>query len=264
MAEDFTGKAGIVTGAGSGIGRSAAIGFAEAGAQVVIVDVDEDGSNATKAMIDQLGGEVICVSADISQEAAVEKMVAETVATYGKLDFAFNNAGIAGDIVPLIDYTEELWDRVIGINLKGVWLCMKHQIRQMLEQGQDANGDGNGNGRGAIVNTASVMGLISSASNPVAYTASKHGVIGLTKSAALGYAEAGIRVNAVCPGYIVTPMTERARSTDEGTNFLIDIHPIGRLGQPEEVAKVAAFLASDDASFVTGVAMPVDGGYSAR
>ena len=142
MAEDFTGKAGIVTGAGSGIGRSAAIGFAEAGAQVVIVDVDEDGSNATKAMIDQLGGEVICVSADISQEAAVEKMVAETVATYGKLDFAFNNAGIAGDIVPLIDYTEELWDRVIGINLKGVWLCMKHQIRQMLEQGQDANGDG--------------------------------------------------------------------------------------------------------------------------
>ena len=265
MAEDFTGKAGIVTGAGSGIGRSAAIGFAEAGAQVVIVDVDEDGSNATKAMIDQLGGEVICVSADISQEAAVEKMVAETVATYGKLDFAFNNAGIAGDIVPLIDYTEELWDRVIGINLKGVWLCMKHQIRQMLEQGQDANGDGNGNGRGAIVNTASVMGLISSASNPVAYTDRKHGVIGLTKSAALGYAEAGIRVNAVCPGYIMTPLVAGGfeKHPDRKAQIVAD-HPIGRLGTPEEIAAAAVWLCSDAASFVNGTAMTVDGGYVAH
>ncbi|MDE0941142.1 MAG: SDR family oxidoreductase [Alphaproteobacteria bacterium] len=263
MAEDFTGKAGIVTGGGSGIGRAAAIRFAEAGAKVVIVDVDEDGSNATKAMIDQLGGEATCVLADVSQEAAVENMVAQTIATYGKLDFAFNNAGIAGDIVPLIDYTEDLWDRVIGINLKGVWLCMKHQIRQMLDQGE--NGAKDGNGGGAIVNTASIMGLVSSATNPVAYTAAKHGVVGITKSAALGYAEAGIRVNAVCPGYIMTPLVaDIFERHPERKAAIVADHPIGRLGTPEEIAAAAVWLCSDAASFVNGTAMTVDGGYVAH
>ncbi len=259
MADIFEGRAGLVTGAGSGIGRAAALKFASEGAKVVIADVDMEGSEATKAMIDQIGGEAICVRTDVSQAGEVEAMVEQTVAAYGRLDFAFNNAGIAGDIVPLIDYSEELWDRVIGINLKGVWLCMKYEIRQMLAQGQD-NGGG-----GAIVNTASVMGLISSASNPVAYTASKHGVIGITKNAALGYAETGIRVNALCPGYIVTPLVEGIleRHPERKAQIVAD-HPVGRLGVPEEISEAAVWLCSDAASFVNGTAMTVDGGYVAH
>ncbi|MBT5191262.1 MAG: SDR family oxidoreductase [Rhodospirillaceae bacterium] len=254
MAEDFSGRAGIVTGAASGIGRAAALKFAEGGAKVVVADLDTEGSDNTKALIEQRGGEAICVTTDVSQGGEVEALVKQTVATYGRLDFAYNNAGIAGDIVPLVDYSEELWDRVIGINLKGVWLCMKYQIPEMLKQGG-----------GAIVNTASVMGLISSASNPIAYTASKHGVVGLTKSAALTYAEAGIRVNAVCPGYIETPLVTGIleRHPERKAQILAD-HPVGRLGVPEEVAAAAVWLCSDSASFVTGTAMAVDGGYIAH
>lgn len=256
MAEDFVARAGLVTGAGSGIGRAAALKFASEGAKVVIADVDIDGAEATKAMIEQIGGEAICVPTDVSQAGDVEALVEKTAAAYGRLDFAFNNAGIAGDIVPLIDYSEELWDRVIGVNLKGVWLCMKYQIRQMLAQTP---------GGGAIVNTASVMGLISSASNPVAYTASKHGVIGITKNAALAYAQSGIRVNAVCPGYIVTPLVEGIleRHPERKAQILAD-HPIGRLGVPEEISEAAVWLCSDAASFVNGTAMTVDGGYVAH
>ncbi|MDA1100279.1 MAG: SDR family oxidoreductase [Proteobacteria bacterium] len=256
MGEDFAGRAGLVTGAGSGIGRAAAVKFASEGAKVVIADVDTDGSEATKAMIDQLGGEALCVCTDVTRAADVEALVERTVAAYGRLDFAFNNAGIAGDIVPLIDYSEELWDRVIGVNLKGVWLCMKYEIRQMLSQTP---------GGGAIVNTASVMGLISSASNPVAYTASKHGVIGITKNAALGYAGSGIRVNAVCPGYIMTPLVEGIleRHPERKAQILAD-HPVGRLGVPEEISEAAVWLCSDAASFVNGTAMTVDGGYVAH
>ena len=259
MGEDFAGRAGLVTGAGSGIGRAAALKFASEGAKVVIADVDVDGSEATKAMIDQIGGEAICVRTDVSQAEEVAAMVEQTVAAYGRLDFAFNNAGIAGDIVPLIDYSEDLWDRVIGINLKGVWLCMKYEIKQMLAQSQ-AHGGG-----GAIVNTASVMGLISSASNPVAYTASKHGVIGITKNAALAYAASGIRVNAVCPGYIVTPLVEGIleRHPERKAQIMAD-HPVGRLGVPEEISEAAVWLCSDAASFVNGTAMTVDGGYVAH
>jgi len=259
MGEDFAGRAGLVTGAGSGIGRAAALKFASEGAKVVIADVDMDGSEATKAMIEQIGGEAICVRTDVSQAEEVAAMVEQTVAAYGRLDFAFNNAGIAGDIVPLIDYSEELWDRVIGINLKGVWLCMKYEIKQMLAQSQVHGGGG------AIVNTASVMGLISSASNPVAYTASKHGVIGITKNAALGYAASGIRVNAVCPGYIVTPLVEGIleRHPERKAQIMAD-HPVGRLGVPEEISEAAVWLCSDAASFVNGTAMTVDGGYVAH
>ena len=256
MGDSFRGRAGLVTGAGSGIGRAAAVKFASEGGKVVIADVDADGSAATKAMIDQIGGEAICVATDVTQAGEVEALVAQTVAAFGKLDFAFNNAGIAGDIVPLVDYSEELWDRVININLKGVWLCMKYEIRQMLAQSP---------GGGAIVNTASVMGLVSSASNPVAYTASKHGVIGITKSAALGYAEAGIRVNAVCPGYIMTPLVEGVftRHPERKAQIVAD-HPIGRLGVPEEISEAAVWLCSDAASFVNGTALTVDGGYVAH
>ncbi|NQV59352.1 MAG: SDR family oxidoreductase [Alphaproteobacteria bacterium] len=259
MGEDFAGRAGLVTGAGSGIGRAAALKFASEGAKVVIADVDMDGSEATKAMIEQIGGEAICVRTDVSQAEEVAAMVEQTVAAYGRLDFAFNNAGIAGDIVPLIDYSEELWDRVIGINLKGVWLCMKYEIKQMLAQSLTHGGGG------AIVNTASVMGLISSASNPVAYTASKHGVIGITKNAALGYAASGIRVNAVCPGYIVTPLVEGIleRHPERKAQIMAD-HPVGRLGVPEEISEAAVWLCSDAASFVNGTAMTVDGGYVAH
>lgn len=256
MSGDFTGRVGLVTGAGSGIGRAAALKFAGEGAKVVIADVDMDGSEATRAMIDQIGGEAICVRTDVAQAAEVEALVQATVAAFGRLDFAFNNAGIAGDIVPLTDYSEELWDRVIGINLKGVWLCLKYEIRQMLSQSP---------GGGAIVNTASVMGLISSASNPVAYTASKHGVIGITKNAALGYAEAGIRVNAVCPGYIMTPLVAGVfeRHPERKAQIVAD-HPVGRLGVPEEISEAAVWLCSDAASFVNGTAMTVDGGYVAH
>ena len=261
MGDQLSGRAGIVTGGGSGIGRAAALKFASEGGQVVIADMDETGSAATKALIDQYGGEAICVATDVAQADEVEALVARTVAAYGKLDFAFNNAGIAGDLVPLIDYSEELWDRVIGINLKGVWLCMKYQIRQMLAQ---ADGDGGGGG-GAIVNTASVMGLVSSATNPVAYSASKHGVIGLTKTAALGYAKDGIRVNAVCPGFIETPMVAGVfERHPERKAAVVAEHPIGRLGPPEEIAAAAVWLCTDAASFVNGTAMTVDGGYVAH
>ncbi len=256
MGEGFAGRAGLITGAGSGIGRAAALKFASEGAKVVIADVDMAGSETTRAMIDQIGGEAICVRTDVTQAAEVEALVQETVGTFGRLDFAFNNAGIAGDIVPLTDYSEELWDRVIGINLKGVWLCMKYEIRQMLSQSP---------GGGAIVNTASVMGLISSATNPVAYTASKHGVIGITKNAALAYAESGVRVNAVCPGYIMTPLVAGVfeRHPERKAQIVAD-HPVGRLGVPEEVSEAAVWLCSDAASFVNGTAMTVDGGYVAH
>ena len=255
MGDSFAGRAGLVTGAGSGIGRAAALKFASEGAKVVIADVDMAGSEATKAMVDQIGGEAICVRTDVSQAEEVEAMVVQTVAAYGRLDFAFNNAGIAGDIVPLTDYSEELWDRVIGINLKGVWLCMKYEIKQILAE----------NHGGAIVNTASIMGLVSSASNPVAYTASKHGVVGITKSAALGYATSGIRVNAVCPGYISTPLVEGIleRHPERKAQIVAD-HPVGRLGVPEEISEAAVWLCSDAASFVNGTAMTVDGGYVAH
>ena len=256
MGEQFAGRAGLVTGAASGIGRAAALKFASEGGKVVIADVDMDGSELTKAMIEQIGGQAICVRTDVTQAEEVEALIGQTVAAYGQLDFAFNNAGIAGDIVPLVDYSEDLWDRVININLKGVWLCMKYEVRQMLNQG---------NAGGAIVNTASVMGLISSASNPIAYTASKHGVIGLTKSAALTYAESGIRVNAVCPGYIMTPLVEGVfeRHPERKAQIVAD-HPVGRLGVPEEIAEAAVWLCSDAASFINGTAMPVDGGYVAH
>jgi NAD(P)-dependent dehydrogenase (short-subunit alcohol dehydrogenase family) len=204
-------------------------------------------------MLTRTGGTALFRRTDVSQAADVEALITQTVIHYGRLDCAFNNAGIAEGGGLLTDFTEEEWDRTIGINLKGVWLCMKYELRQMLAQ------EG-----GAIVNTASVMGLVAAPLHPV-YTASKHGVVGLTKSAALAYASAGIRVNAVCPGFIHSPMTERFFTRyPEYKESVIARHPVGRMGTPDEIATAVVWLCSDAASFVTGHTLTVDGGYVAQ
>ena len=249
----FEGKVALVTGAGSGIGRASAMAFAQAGAKVVVADIVVAGGEETVQMIQQAGGEAIFVEADVSQASAVEAMVNKAVATYGRLDYAHNNAGIEGAMSSTVDCTEETWDRTIAINLKGVWLCMKYEIPQMLKQGG-----------GAIVNTASIAGLVGSPGLP-AYVASKHGVNGLTKAAALEYAKEGIRVNAVCPGAIRTPMIARVVEENPEMGQIIEsMHPIGRAGEPEEVAQTVVWLCSDAASFVTGLPMAVDGGVVAQ
>lgn len=254
MAEQFDGKVALVTGGASGIGRATSFAFAREGARVVVSDVDSDGGNHTVERIRDLGGEAAFVRADVSQPEDVAELIRATVQTYGRLHFAYNNAGIEGPLTPLHDYPDDAFDRVIAINLKGVWLCLKHEIKQLLAQG----------GGGAIVNTASVAGLRGAAIIS-AYSASKHGVVGLTKSAAQLYAGAGIRVNAVCPGVIDTPMVDRA-DTATGGGFSansVPRQPLGRKGRPEEIAATVVWLCSDAASFVTGAAMPVDGGMTA-
>jgi NAD(P)-dependent dehydrogenase (short-subunit alcohol dehydrogenase family) len=253
MAAELEGKVALVTGASSGIGREAALAFASAGARVVVSDVAVDGGEETVSQIQSQGGEATFVRADVSQTPEVEALVRQTVETYGRVDCAHNNAGIEGDMAPTADCTETNWDRTIAINLKGVWLCMKSEIPQMLQQGG-----------GAIVNTASVAGLVGFANLP-AYVASKHGIAGLTKTAALEYAEQGIRVNAVCPGVIHTAMIDRIVSGDaEAEAQFTALEPVGRMGSPAEVAQAVVWLCSDAASFVTGLAMPVDGGYVAQ
>ena len=252
MAGQLAGKITLVTGGGSGIGKATSLAFAREDARVVVADVNVAGGEETVRLIQDTGGDATFVSADVAQASQVEAMVQEAVRVYGRLDCAFNNAGVSGGRGLIHEYSEDDWDRVIGINLKGVWLCMKYEIIQMLAQGG-----------GAIVNTASVMGLVGGSRSP-AYGASKHGVVGLTRTAAVGYAESGIRVNAVCPGYIRTPLIEQGALTDPGgEERIIARHPVGRLGTPEEVAESVVWLCSDAASFVTGHAMAVDGGYVA-
>lgn len=246
-------KVALITGGSSGIGRSSALAFAREGAKVVVVDVNVEGGEETARMIQGSGGESIFVRTDVSRAVEVAAMVSKAVATYGRLDCAHNNAGVGSDQCPTADCTEEVWNRIIGVNLKGVWLCMKYEIPQMLRQG-----------KGAIVNTSSVAGLVGFR-NYAAYAASKHGVLGLTKVATLDYASAGIRINAVCPGTILTPMVKAAfarRPEREAEDLAA--HPIGRFGTPEEVAEAVVWLCSDAASFVTGHALAVDGGLVAR
>jgi len=254
MAGRVSGKVALITGGGSGIGRATAIAFAREGAKVSIADYNRTGGEETVRMIKSAGGEASFIEANVAIAKQVEAMVARTVETYGRLDCAFNNAGIEGEMGGnLAECSEENWGRIIAINLTGVFLCMKYEIPQMLK-----------NGGGSIVNTASAAGLIGLPGG-TAYVASKHGVAGLTKSAALEYAKSGIRINAVCPGFIRTAMTERVM--DRGTiseDAMISAEPIGRIGKPEEIANVVLFLCSDDASFVTGLPMPVDGGYVAQ
>ena len=250
MAGLVEGKVALVTGGGSGIGRQACLVFAREGARVVVCDVAVEGGEGTVGQIEQAGGQATFIRADVAQAAEVEALVAKTVETYGRLDCAYNNAGIAGRTARVADDSEQNWERILAINLKGVWLCLKYEIAHMLTQGG-----------GAIVNTASDAGLIG-LRRAGAYVASKHGVVGLTKTAALEYAKANIRVNAVCPGPIDTPMLREA--SERVIDAMATAQPNGRLGQPREIAEAAVWLCSDAASFVTGHPMPVDGGYLAQ
>lgn len=251
MESTFTNKVVIVTGGASGIGRAAAIAFAKKGAKIVVADWTEN--QETVQLITASGGEAIFIKCDVSKAADVKAMVEKTVASFGRLDYAFNNAGIEGAAAPTKDCTEENWDKTIGVNLKGIWLCMKYEIPEILKQG-----------KGAIVNCASVAGLVGFGGLP-AYVASKHGVVGLTKTAALECAQLGIRVNAVCPGVIQTPMIDRLTGTNkEAIDQFTKLEPVGRFGQPEEIANAVVWLCSDKASFVTGHAMAVDGGFVAQ
>ncbi|MBS1967945.1 MAG: SDR family oxidoreductase [Chloroflexi bacterium SZAS-1] len=249
MNASMVGKVALVTGAGSGIGRAAARLFAQHGAAVAVADIDAAGGQATAEQITHDGGTSVFIRADVAHADDVQAMIAQVVAQFGRLDYAHNNAGIEGRVAPLLECDEAQWDRIIAVNLKGVWLCLQHELRQMLAQGG-----------GAIVNTASVAGLVGTA-GMAAYAASKHGVVGLTKTAAIEYARAGIRVNAVCPGFIHTPMVERYTANDAQANArLARAHAIRRLGTPEEVAEAVVWLCSDAAAFVTGHALAVDGG----
>jgi len=249
----FEGKVALVTGGGSGIGRATSLAFANEGAKVVIDDINVEGGEETLRLIKSTGGEAIFVKADVSKGAEVEAMVEKAIDTYGRLDCAFNNAGIGEPLKRVAKTTEDNWDRVMATNLKGVYLCMKYEVPHMLKQK-----------KGAIVNTSSLAGL-KGLSGQAAYVASKHGVVGLTKSAAIEYATLGIRINAICPGVIDTPLiAPNMKDRPHVEKGYIDMEPIGRLGKPEEIASAVLWLCSDEASFVVGSVFSVDGGVVAR
>ena len=252
MTTELEDKVGLVTGGTSGIGQHAAVLFAKAGAKVVVAGRRELEGNQTIELIRAAGGDGLFVKTDVSKAAEVDALIRKVVEGFGRLDIAFNNAGSEGVWVPIINQSEKDWDQTIDINLKGVWLCLKYEIRQMLKQG----------GGGAIVNMASVTGLVGSA-GAAAYSASKHGVMGLTKSAALETARSGIRINAVCPAVIETPMAERIFGAPAVHKQVLGLHPIGRFGRPAEIAEAVLWMCSDHASFMTGQSLVLDGGFLA-
>ena len=252
MSMRFSGQVAVVTGAANGIGRATAQAFAAEGLQVVVSDVDVAGGEATVALIKQAGGEALFVRCDVSRDADVQALMASVIEAYGRLDYAFNNAGIEIEKGRLNDGSEAEFDAIMGVNVKGVWLCMKYQLPLLLAQGG-----------GAIVNTASVAGL-GAAPKMSIYCASKHAVIGLTKSAAIEFAKKKVRVNAVCPAVIDTDMFRRAYEADpKKGEFAAAMHPVGRIGKVEEVAAAVLYLCSDDAAFTTGQALAIDGGVTA-
>jgi NAD(P)-dependent dehydrogenase (short-subunit alcohol dehydrogenase family) len=252
MATELQGKVGLVTGGTSGIGRETAVLFGKAGVKVVVAGRREVEGEETIELVRAAGGDGLFVKADVSKASEVDGLIQKAVERFGRLDLAFNNAGIEGVLAPIIRQSEEDFDRTIGINLKGVWLSLKYEIRQMLKQG----------GGGAIVNMASITGLVG-AVGAAAYSASKHGVIGLTKSAALENAKSGIRINAVCPGFTETPMADRIFRVGAVRKYILSCHPMGRLGRPAEIAEAVVWMCSDRASFMTGQSLVLDGGFLA-
>ena len=248
----FAGRVVLVTGGNAGIGRATAAEFARQGAQVVVSGRREKEGRGVVAEIEASGGEAIFIKTDVSKESDVKAMIERTLAKFGRLDCAFNNAGIEQELTPLPDQTEETYDQIMDINVKGSWLSLKHEIPAMLKTGG-----------GAIVNNASVAGLLGFAMAPV-YAASKHAVVGLTKAVALEYAKQNLRVNAVAPGAIETRMFHDFAISPEVKQMLESAHPMGRIGQPQEVASAVVWLCSAGASFVTGQIVPIDGGYTAQ
>ena len=253
MSYDLSGKTVIVTGGASGIGEAAAVLYAKEGCQVVISDLNEEKGNKLAEQIKQAGGKAIFVRADVSNPADCGELVRKTVENFGSVDIAFNNAGIGGENNPVADMSIESWDKTIAVNLSSVFYCMKYEIQQMQKQG-----------KGSIVNNSSILGQVGFA-NAAAYVAAKHGVVGLTKNAALEYSSKNIRINAIGPGFINTPLLSEAGMDENAKQtYLVPLHPISRLGESAEVAELAVWLSSDKASFITGSYYAVDGGYLAR